>query len=91
MRKCYVKPVNIDKLTRPYYTCLALWFIGSTSTVSIFFPLPNSCSICKKKQNRHFIVPRNDFTLLEVTHGHLAMLIWKGWGGVGGVCGVGEL
>lgn len=45
----------------------------------IFF-LPNSCSICTKKQNRHFIVPRDDFTLLEVVH--LAKLYWKGCGGV---------
>ena len=54
--------------------------LGSTSKTVFFCLLPNSCSICTKKQNRHFIVPRDDFTLLEVMH--LAMLHWKGCGGM---------
>ena len=50
------------------------------------FLLPNSCSICTKKQNRHFIVPRDDFTLLEVMH--LATSHWKGCGGARELWGI---
>ena len=32
-----------------------------------FFLFTNSCSICNKKQNRHFIVPHSKFKLLQVS------------------------
>ncbi len=47
--------------------CMSInhWWVNVVSPQQ-FFP-PDSCSICKKKQNKHFIVPKDDFTLLEVT------------------------
>ncbi|KAI2664487.1 Centromere protein V [Labeo rohita] len=41
-----------------------------------------NCSICTKKQNRHFIVPKSQFTLLQVfdlKHLHRIWLSSGGW------------
>lgn len=45
------------------------WQVGSCLLKSSF---PNfySCSICTKKQNRHFIVPASRFKLLQVGKVH---------------------
>lgn len=56
--------------TKPLYVLCCF-----TSTL---FLLPHSCSICKKKQNSHFIVPKDDFTLLEVI---ITIKLWVGTGG----------
>lgn len=37
--------------------------------------LPCSCSICKKKQNLHFIVPQASFKILQVTDFQLFFLL----------------
>lgn len=41
-------------------------FRGVTHLLMVLIDFGLSCSICTKKQNRHFIVPKSQFTLLQV-------------------------
>ena len=49
-------------------------FLGSWCTGYILMNCAHSCSICVKKQNRHFIVPHDRFKLLQVCVRRLALL-----------------
>lgn len=51
-------------------------FRGVTHLLMVSIAFGLSCSICTKKQNRHFIVPKSQFTLLQVCVSKHVHRIW---------------